>query len=258
MIVLDVGNSRIKWRSTDMPDSRAVSSVEALSKQWLDLSAVGKMALYGCNVRGPKLAEEINVIARQAFSSEVCWLSSQAQAAGVSNAYASPAQLGVDRWAAIVAAYTRNPGRACIVIDAGTAITVDAVDEHGQHRGGVIMPGLNMLFEGLGRAAQLQNIEADQRAHLAQESVALACSTEVAIVSGVVFSMRGGVRHVIEQQCRQINAKIHAIPIIITGGDAHMLTFESLQTQWLPDLVLDGVTLLSKLALSLELSESNR
>ena len=253
-IVLDVGNSRIKWRSTDGPESHAVLSIEALHQQWQDLPAAGTVTLYGCNVRGPRVAEEINAIARQVFEHDVCWLSSRAQAAGVRNAYAAPAQLGVDRWAAIVAAYARDPGRACIVIDAGTAITVDAIDERGQHRGGVIMPGLNMLFEGLGRAEQLQNIAASRRADLVQESVALACSTETAIVSGVVFSMRGGVRHVIGQQCRQINAKIHAIPIFVTGGDAHMLTFESLQTQWLPDLVLDGVTLLSKL----ELPESGR
>ncbi len=249
-LFLDVGNSRIKWRSTTMPESRAVSSVEALGKQWQDLPAESAVSLYGCNVRGPEVAKEIDRLVRQVFSSDVRWLSSQAQAAGVRNAYALPAQLGVDRWAAIVAANARNPGRACIVIDAGSAITVDAIDERGQHRGGVIMPGLKMLFEGLGRAAQLQNIAADRRERLVQECQALASSTEVAIVSGVVFSMRGGVRMVIEQQCRQINVKIHAIPIFVTGGDAHMLTFESLQTQRLPDLVLDGVRLLSKLGLS--------
>lgn len=249
-IVLDVGNSRIKWRRGEGLDSHVTTSVQALSKQWQDLPTKGMASLYGCNVRGPEVAEEINLIARRVFTSEICWLSSQAQAAGVRNAYAVPAQLGVDRWAAIVAANARNPGQACIVIDAGTAVTVDAIDERGQHRGGVIMPGLNMLFEGLGRTAQLKNLAAERREHLEQESQALACSTEAAIVSGVIFSMRGGVRRVIEQQCRQINAKIHAIPIFVTGGDAHMLIFESLQTQWLPDLVLDGVTLLSKLELS--------
>ena len=253
-LFLDVGNSRIKWRSTTLPESRAVSSVEALSRQWQDLPAESATSLYGCNVRGSEVAEEIDQVARQLFSSDVGWLSSRAQAAGVRNAYASPAQLGVDRWAAIVAAYARKPGQACIVIDAGSAITVDTIDARGQHRGGVIMPGLNMLFEGLGRAAQLQNIAPDRREHLLQECQALASSTEAAIVSGVVFSMRGGVRSVIEQQCKQINAKIHTIPIFVTGGDAHMLTFESLQTQWLPDLVLDGVALLSKL----EPSESDQ
>lgn len=249
-IVLDVGNSRIKWRNADESSSHAVTSMEVLSKQWQALPAVESVAIYGCNVRGPQATEEIDTIARQVFSSEVRWLSSQSQAAGVRNGYALPAQLGVDRWAAIVAANARHPGRACIVIDAGTAITVDAIDESGQHRGGVIMPGLTMLFEGLGRAAQLQNMAADQREHLLQRCQALADSTEKAIVSGVIFSMRGGVRCVIEQQCRQINAKIQTIPIFVTGGDAQMLNFKSLQMQWLPDLVLDGVTLLSNIEFS--------
>lgn len=244
-LVLDVGNSRIKWRSTDTTESHALTSLAVLADQWRALPAAETVVLSGCNVRGSKFAAEIDSIAREVFCSDVCWLASQAQSAGVRNAYKAPEQLGVDRWAAIVAASARVPGQAYIVIDAGTAITVDAVDQHGQHRGGVIMPGLNILFDGLGRAAQLGNIAANRGEQLLRESQALACSTDAAIISGVVFSMRGGVRSVIEQQCRQINAKIHTISIFVTGGDAHMLNFQSLQMQWLPDLVLDGVVMLS-------------
>ena len=255
-IVLDVGNSRIKWRRDDMAESFALTSLEDLDSQWQALQGAWSVTLTGSNVRGPKVAANIDAIAMRNFGCGVLWLGSQAEAVGVKNAYDSPAQLGVDRWAAIIAASQRVPGQACIVIDAGTAITVDAVDQHGQHHGGVIMPGLNLMLESLGRAAQLQCVGAEQREHLVQKSRALARSTDDAIMSGVVFSMRGGVRHVIEQQCKQINAKIQTIPIFVTGGDAHMLNFESLQMQCLPDLVLDGVVRLSEMSETSEIKVS--
>ena len=74
------------------------------------------------------------------------------------NAYAEPARLGIDRWAAIIAAYHRFPEGACVV-DCGTACTFDLVDAGGRHRGGYILPGLSAMegavlgetaIEGLG------------------------------------------------------------------------------------------------------------
>ena len=65
-------------------------------------------------------------------------------------AYADPSRLGIDRWIAVLAAYHLAPGGAC-VIDAGTAATFDAVDAHGRHLGGLIMPGPQLLAAALDR-----------------------------------------------------------------------------------------------------------
>ncbi len=245
-IYLDVGNSRIKWCDQYFKSVSKVDSVGALKRALCAAPDINQAQLWACNVRDDEAVAEINSLARQCTGREVHWLSAQAQFSGLINAYDQPQRLGADRWAAMVAARDRYPNRACIVVDAGTAITVDAIDAGGRHLGGVIMPGLNLLFTSLGQAARLDHISAEQRQKLLKKARPLAVSTEEAIVSGVVFSMRGGVRRVIEQQSQQINAKIQPIPILITGGDADMLNFESLSTQCLPNLVLEGVALLSR------------
>jgi len=243
-IYLDVGNSRIKWRLDSDADVQTMASVVELAAAWQS-SGYHVQALYGCNVRGETTAQKIDLIARRLFEQDVHWLHSTAIAAGVCNGYQDPAALGVDRWVAIAAAHAYYPDRACIVIDAGTAITVDAIEAGGQHRGGVIMPGLRLLFNSLGNAAQLQALSTEQARKCLRSEQALAQNTHEAILSGVILSMRGGVQRAIEQQCEQIKAKIHDIPILVTGGDADMLKIDALQMQCYPDLVLEGVALLA-------------
>ena len=72
------------------------------------------------------------------------------RACGVTNAYDVAADLGVDRWAALVGAHQGSSGPVCIV-DCGTAITIDALSPAGEHLGGLIMPGITMLAELLVR-----------------------------------------------------------------------------------------------------------
>ena len=82
------------------------------------------------------------------------WLHATAGAGGVVNRYATPAQLGPDRWASLVAARRRalhEPAarRACIVVNAGTAVTIDALDADGVFQGGLILPGIRLMLQAL-------------------------------------------------------------------------------------------------------------
>lgn len=72
----------------------------------------------------------------------------------IRNLYKTPQTLGVDRLAAVVAVYSQSPHNPTLVIDAGTCITYDFLDEHGQYLGGNISPGMEMRFKALqiGRA----------------------------------------------------------------------------------------------------------
>ena len=70
------------------------------------------------------------------------------ESGSVRNGYEDIAQLGVDRWAAIVGAYTHFGSAVCIV-DAGTAVTVDLVRDGGRHLGGLIVPGLQLMRSSL-------------------------------------------------------------------------------------------------------------
>ena len=82
------------------------------------------------------------------------WLTAGAAAGGVVNSYAVPAQLGADRWVSLIAARKRAieselfPS-ACIVVNAGTAVTIDALDAGGVFRGGIILPGIQLMLRAL-------------------------------------------------------------------------------------------------------------
>ena len=82
------------------------------------------------------------------------WLTASAAACGVVNGYATPEQLGADRWAALVAARLRAHTTdlfpaPVVVVNAGTAVTIDTLDADGRFRGGVILPGLRLMLRAL-------------------------------------------------------------------------------------------------------------
>ena len=64
---------------------------------------------------------------------------------GVRNLYERPEQLGPDRWASLIAARTLEPGRACLVVNAGTCTTVDMLSVNGEFAGGLILPGIDLM-----------------------------------------------------------------------------------------------------------------
>jgi pantothenate kinase type III len=102
------------------------------------------------------------------------------------------------------------------------------------------------MFDTLDRAEQLFP-DADRKLHgLAKTAHALTRNTQDAMLAGIIFAVQGGVSSVIEQQTKQIKAKIETIPIILTGGDSTMLKLDSLHTILVPDLVLEGLQLLKE------------
>ena len=128
-----------------------------------------------------------------------------------------PETIGTDRICAAVAAFDRI-GLACVVIDCGSAITIDAVNDEGVYLGGVILPGLAMAANAL----------AQQTAQLPQVDIAAATppefvfgeTTEQAILGGIVFGTRGAIRERIEAYATALGSW----PVVIlTGGDATLL-----------------------------------
>lgn len=241
-LYLDIGNSRLKWKSQGGDVIHLALSLEALARQWQAVSEGGNpKRIIACSVRGEEFAKNVEHIAYSCFALDIEWQHSSAKACGVVNAYASPGDLGTDRWAALIAGHALYPQSASIIVDAGTAITVDLLDKSGSHQGGVIIPGIRLMLEALNSAEQLSP-DLNGQGSPAQ---ALARSTRGAILSGVYYAVSGGVNAVIEQQARLINVKIDEIPIILTGGDANMLQLTPLQLVFKPGLVLDGLAVLA-------------
>ena len=146
---------------------------------------------------------------------------------------ASPDRVGVDRLVAAYEASLRHPDRDLVVVDAGTAVTVDAVGE-GKFIGGTISPGSRIEFEALlTQADQLPLIDASE----IPENV-IGKSTEAAIRSGVLFGQVGSVTFLAAEIAKQLSDP----KVIATGGGTTQLQ-KLLPDSWdfTPTLVLDGI-----------------
>ncbi len=147
-----------------------------------------------------------------------------------------PITVGVDRLLNALAAHNRS-GEACVVIDAGTAVTVDFVDGWGVFQGGCIAPGLNMALWALHRRAPA--LPAVEPGTVASASGPLGRTTVDAMALGCAASIRGMVRLLLEQYA-ELNGSYPRV--IATGGDAPLL-FENdeLIEHIVPDLTLVGM-----------------
>ena len=160
ILLVDAGNTRVKWRviETGAGAGRVAEGV-AVHEEMASLSGVfrahpGLRRLVGCNVAGPEVAGQINELAAAAGLAPE-WLTPTARFCGVRNLYDDPAQLGADRWAALIGARRVHPGGA-LVVSAGTATTVDLLAADGAFLGGLILPGVDLMQRALAtRTAQL-------------------------------------------------------------------------------------------------------
>ena len=155
----------------------------------------------------------------------------------MSNAYPDPASLGIDRWAALIAAHHGYPGAVCVV-DCGTAVTLDMVTAAGEHRGGLILPGIEMLQQML-----LRNTAGLRLSGKPLTAMPLANNTTAGIYGGAVYMLVAAIdRSIADMRAEQgIN-----IDIVMTGGDAgRVLSLLHSAAHHDPDLVLRGIALLA-------------
>jgi type III pantothenate kinase len=146
---------------------------------------------------------------------------------GLINAYDSPEQLGVDRWLALLAALHYHRGG--MVVDVGTAVTLDVVAGHGQHIGGIILPGFGLLRQSLVSGTAALGLS-DGQYHCS-----LATNTAEAIDSGCMNAVIGMIHHVMDQHPAVER-------IILTGGDAvHLLPWIKPAVVYDELLVLKGL-----------------
>ena len=149
-LLVDLGNSRLKWvwlEAGRVGQAAALSHrAEDLRRQldtgWGRMSAPGRVML--ASVANSQRTEAFRAWVKGRWGLTVEQVYSRDKALGVTNAYAEPRHLGVDRWLALIAVHRRFPGPACIV-DCGSAITIDGLAADGRHLGGLILPGLAMM-----------------------------------------------------------------------------------------------------------------
>jgi len=152
-LLVDIGNTRVKWAWLDaggaLRDPGGLAHGGTVPQGWPGVVLGGRRpeAVLAASVAAPALAAALlGPLAPAGVPLEQATV--EREAAGVRNGYADPRQLGVDRWLAVLAARARHPTAVCVV-DAGTAVTVDAVDAAGQHLGGFIVPGAGLMRRAL-------------------------------------------------------------------------------------------------------------
>lgn len=150
--------------------------------------------------------------------------------------YKTPETLGADRVADACGAVSRHPGEACLVIDAGTCITVDFVDAKGVYHGGAIMPGLRMNLQAL-------HTFTDKLPLIAIDGVAkapvLGRSTEESILAGTL----GATLLALAGYVALYKEKAPGLRVLLTGGDAEVLMNAGASGGWehVPHLTLIGL-----------------
>lgn len=215
ILELDVGNSRIKWRLLTAGDLAVVKAGHVPGFDELqrvtELDAAITLARM-CSVRGGDVNRRLEDWVRAKYSVALVQASVTQSCGGVTNQYAEVSRLGIDRWLAMLAAY-RRAGGACMVIDSGTALTIDVVDAQGLHLGGHIIPGLRLM-----RGSLESNTAIRLSDNYSAYSQSLGHSTDEAVFNGTVTALLA----TIKQQSESL-ARVGDVEIYFAGGDAELL-----------------------------------
>ncbi|HUR40618.1 MAG TPA: type III pantothenate kinase [Verrucomicrobiae bacterium] len=230
ILLIDVGNSRLKWTVAENGTLRALQAVEhegqpgaALESLELPVCEQAWIAnVTGAAHDGP-LADAIDA---------QCGLRAQfarprREWRGLRPAYAQPERLGVDRWLSMAALWIELEKPFCVV-NAGTALTYDEVREGGRHAGGLIAPGLFTAWSAVKASTRFE-----MRPAPGAFGRGLGTDTDACVLQGALHACVG----LIEHASREFLG-----PKILTGGDAATL-HPHLSRGWLlrPNLVLEGL-----------------
>ncbi|NNM51297.1 MAG: type III pantothenate kinase [Pseudomonadales bacterium] len=239
ILLMDWGNTRLKWLMRSDLDQGARAQAACISEYGLPdaMNAMGQIErIWVSSVRS--LADEV-------WLNQACWnrwgvipefARSEAFCAGVVNAYQEPGLLGVDRWMVLLAARHLCLG-SVLVVDAGTAVTLDALDAQGRHLGGFILPGYELMLHALNQHTARINVS-----ETAGWSGGFGSSTAEAVSGGAMQALLGALQRSHELFCRQTG---ETVSWLLTGGWGRRLA-QGLGVSSLAvheDLVLKGLSL---------------
>lgn len=233
VLAIDAGNTRIKWgwaegrrwvRQSWVPSAEADKLGAALA------SVAAPDRILVSNVAGSAVRERI-AAALAPFHVEPQWIKSAAHQCGVRSGYGDPAQLGSDRWAALIGAWHLFNG-PCVVANAGTTMTVDALSGEGVFLGGFIVPGVDLM-----RAALADNT-AQLKLQEGRFTYFPDCTAD-AIMSGAINALAGSIECMLRFMAETGQT---ASLIVLTGGAAPLLAPRlNARFEVVDNLVLEGL-----------------
>jgi type III pantothenate kinase len=247
VLLIDIGNTRIKWARLSQdrlgPQSAAVHANWTRDDFIQQVLSTGPRAerIFIGNVGGKRMGELAQAALRSEWQIEPHFVQSPASQAGIRNAYPEPANLGVDRWLGMLGGRSLESGPLCVV-SIGTAMTIDGLDAGGQHLGGVIVPGPDLMVSSL-----LKNTsEIAQRTSGGQaRDVLFADNTLGAIQQGAVQALAA----LIDRAQETLRHQLGQPPALLLTGGASPRIQAALRSpsKEIPDLVLRGLAVVAAL-----------
>ena len=251
VLLVDIGNSRIKWCVADTTSRWPVECVErasnvvalsdraTLGARWSALHEPGVAAAHVANVADRDAGDAVRAAIKAVWGDiGVHVLVPRDKQGGVVNGYRDPSQLGADRWALLIGASACFPGQTLVVASLGTATTIDllvydaaatAGSDPIRFAGGLILPGVETMRRSLERDTARLPLA---RGHVA----AFADNTDDAIESGIVAAQAGAIARAVQQH-GHVDARC-----VLTGGAAALVApYLKLVATIAPDLVLRGL-----------------
>jgi len=236
ILAIDAGNSRVKWGWHDGKSWASVATVSLVEfaaasdhVNPFSVTHADPQRIIISNVAGDG-AHHLLVNWTSVFDAEPIWLRAEAKRGGVTNQYERPEQLGPDRWAALIAARAVHNG-PCLVVNSGTATTVDMLTAEGVFRGGAILPGVELmrfvLHEHTGRLPIQEGGYRDAPRN-----------TMDAIETGCRHAQAGAV-----ERMYRVFRELELNPLcIVAGGAGRVLVDQlSMPRRYIENLVLDGL-----------------
>ncbi|VFM97622.1 MAG: type III pantothenate kinase [Candidatus Kentron sp. G] len=249
ILVLDIGNSRMKWaRLVDgvLAGHGAAPYTVAQVPKLLDRklnTAKPPRRVVASSVGKAGAKDALSQWATENWALQVEYVVVEQEAWGVTCAYRDYDTFGEDRWLALIAAHKKCKGPVCVV-DCGTALTVDALASDGKHLGGLIVPGIGLMRRTLSRGAErIGKMPKNDTMSAAAQNTWLGRSAQEGVMAGTMWAAVAFIDRVVAD----LEAELHQhVTCILAGGDAQtvcpLLTREAICE---PDLVLQGLAIVA-------------
>jgi type III pantothenate kinase len=242
-LLVDLGNSSLKWTFLEggklgevnrSPHQRKLLAHQ-LEQIWGNIQP--PETVWVAAVASQSLQDDLRLWIERNWSAPVRFMGTEKSAIGVTCAYHRPGELGVDRWAAILAAYHYHPQGVC-VLDCGTAITLDLIHGDGRHLGGYIVPGFELMRQSLFSNTAIEVVEDEQPSG----------EWGISTASCIALGARKAVASLVESSVERLQAAGVCDPALILTGSSvkEILSMIEIDYEIREQLVLDGLLMYAR------------
>ena len=247
-LAIDVGNTRLKWTLYERPEPGApvlahgaefLEQIDRLGEGvWASLPEPASML--GCLVAGQAIKHRVQE-QMEGWSVDPRWVVASEAEAGLTNGYDYPSRLGADRWVAMIGArhhmLRRGPPRPILLVMVGTAVTVEAIDQHGRYLGGLILPGHGIMLRALESGTAGLHVPTG-------DVCEFPTNTSDGLTSGGTFAIAGAC----ERMFQHLFKRCAAEPLcLMTGGAGwKMLPAMTRPFELIESMIFDGLLVIAR------------